>query len=160
MLSYKTVEEILFKLEPDRERILVIGIGNSARQDDGVGWKFLELIDALGLPLEYREVYQLQIEDASLITGFDKIIFVDSHVDQIKGGYQLEPVFPLEDATWTTHTLSPAGLMHLAEQLFDHTPEAWLLAITGYRWDLGEPMTADAKANLFEAFEFLRVQLG
>ena len=156
MLKSKTVEEILFKPQPDREKILVIGIGHTARQDDGLGWKFLELVQALGIPLEVRQVFQLQIEDASMITAYDKVLFVDSHVTRIKGGYALEPVFPEEDGSWSTHALSPGSLLHLSGVLYEQIPEAWLLSITGYRWELGMPMTRNAKANLFEAFECVR----
>ncbi|MCB0600230.1 MAG: hypothetical protein KDC28_03350 [Saprospiraceae bacterium] len=156
MLKYKTVEEILFRPQPDREKILVVGIGNTARQDDGLGWKFLELIEAIGIPLEVQQVFQLQIEDAAMITAYDKVLFVDSHVSKITGGYSLEPVFPEQDGTWSTHALSPASLLHLSGELYQKTPEAWLLSITGYRWELGKPMTRHAKVNLFEAFECVR----
>ena len=47
------------------EPLLIIGIGNSSRGDDGLGWAFLDTISQMQpLPgqLEYR--YQLVVEDA------------------------------------------------------------------------------------------------
>ena len=50
-------------------KTLLIGIGNSGRSDDALGWKFVDEFVEYGhlFDLEYR--YQLQIEDAELHLG-------------------------------------------------------------------------------------------
>ena len=60
------------------DKTIVIGIGNNGRQDDGLGWMFLDFLDEqnANIDLEYR--YQLQIEDADLISNYDTVIFVDA----------------------------------------------------------------------------------
>ena len=53
---------------------LLIGIGNSGRQDDGLGWAFLDAVCSqpdLKAQCEYR--YQLQIEDAELVSRFERV---------------------------------------------------------------------------------------
>ena len=58
---------------------LVIGIGNKGRNDDGLGWNFAAFIEQMRLPkvsIEYR--YQLQIEDAYLISQYERIFFADT----------------------------------------------------------------------------------
>ena len=56
-------------------KTLLIGIGNSGRSDDALGWKFVdEFADYDYLfDLEYR--YQLQIEDSELVSRYKKVIF-------------------------------------------------------------------------------------
>ncbi|MDZ7651023.1 MAG: hypothetical protein U5K54_29970 [Cytophagales bacterium] len=68
-------------------RILMIGIGNNGRSDDALGWKFVdEFSDHEDLfDVEYR--YQLQIEDALLITEYKKVIFVDASHKEYDNGY-------------------------------------------------------------------------
>ena len=45
-------------------KTIILGIGNNGRQDDGLGWAFLDFLEEQNttIDLEYR--YQLQIEDA------------------------------------------------------------------------------------------------
>ncbi|RLD75788.1 MAG: Ni/Fe hydrogenase, partial [Bacteroidetes bacterium] len=62
-----------------KNKTIVFGIGNIGRQDDGLGWLFLDHLKEKQfnhLDLEYR--YQLQIEDAELICNYDTVIFVDA----------------------------------------------------------------------------------
>ena len=72
-------------LKTDSTRILLIGIGNSGRGDDGLGWKFTELVERSGynfFDCEYR--YQLQIEDTVLISKYDTVLFVDASQAALK----------------------------------------------------------------------------
>jgi Ni,Fe-hydrogenase maturation factor len=64
------------------DRTIILGIGNNGRQDDGLGWLFLDSLKDLEskLTLEYR--YQLQIEDAELISNYKTVIFVDASKSQ------------------------------------------------------------------------------
>ena len=57
------------------DKIIIIGVGNSGRQDDGLGWAFLDEIKRKfpGIKIEYK--YQLQIEDADLISSYDTVFF-------------------------------------------------------------------------------------
>jgi Ni,Fe-hydrogenase maturation factor len=51
---------------------LIVGIGNASRGDDGLGWKFLDLLKERGFDdweLIYR--YQLNVEDADLVKEAD-----------------------------------------------------------------------------------------
>tara|TARA_R110002033_G_scaffold157164_1_gene193298 strand:- start:1046 stop:1276 length:231 start_codon:yes stop_codon:yes gene_type:complete len=62
----------------DRQNVIIFGIGNAGRQDDGIGWLFLGFLQNQNenINLEYR--YQLQIEDAELISHYNRVIFVDA----------------------------------------------------------------------------------
>jgi len=61
-------------LKTEKSDILIIGIGNSGRNDDGLGWKFVDIISQSiqnSFDIEYR--YQLQIEDADLVSKYKKV---------------------------------------------------------------------------------------
>ncbi len=66
-------------LKTDDSNVLVIAIGNCGRNDDGLGWKFADYLRERGtgnMDIEYR--YQLQVEDALLVSGYDLVFFVDA----------------------------------------------------------------------------------
>ena len=61
------------------EATLLFAIGNDSRGDDGLGWAFAQLVEETNLfrgRLFYR--YQLQVEDAELLTTCRQVIFVDA----------------------------------------------------------------------------------
>jgi len=79
--------------QPGREpETVIFGIGNCGRGDDGLGWAFLDRIQQepgfRGL-IEYR--YQLQPEDAALISRAERVLFVDSYRGDLRGGFQFKP---------------------------------------------------------------------
>ena len=58
---------------------LIIGIGNNTRQDDGLGWKFLAMLEEDVFSADNLICkYQLMVEDAELISGLDAVFFVDA----------------------------------------------------------------------------------
>ena len=70
------------------DKILIIGIGNSGRQDDGLGWKLLDFLNEQNLEnIELIYKYQLQIEDADLISSYDRVIIVDAVKHKVDNGF-------------------------------------------------------------------------
>ncbi|HPW63523.1 MAG TPA: hypothetical protein PLJ13_14595, partial [Cyclobacteriaceae bacterium] len=51
-------------------RILMIGIGNNGRSDDALGWNFVDEFSNREDLFDIEHRYQLQIEDALLITEY------------------------------------------------------------------------------------------
>ena len=72
------------------DNILIIGIGNNTRQDDGLGWCFLDSLLKEGYNEEnllYK--YQLMVEDSELIADYDTVFFVDACISELKNGVEL-----------------------------------------------------------------------
>ncbi|PSR08953.1 MAG: Ni/Fe hydrogenase, partial [Bacteroidetes bacterium] len=61
-------------------RQLLLGIGNSGRADDGLGWAFAEAFSDQADLFEVELRYQLQIEDALLISTYQRVVIVDASV--------------------------------------------------------------------------------
>ena len=57
---------------------LIYGIGNVGRQDDGLGWAFIDWLEAVGLcpKADLMRHYQLHLEDADLISYKKKVLFI------------------------------------------------------------------------------------
>jgi hydrogenase maturation protease len=134
--------------------ILLFGIGNCGRSDDGLGWAFLDRIQQQAeFPgqVEYR--YQLQVEDAAMVSRADRVIFVDSYQGALPGGFQWAPCNPSQDFEFTSHVLAPSAVMYLCQDLYGKIPPAELLLIQGDCWDLDTQMSAAAQHRLENALE-------
>lgn len=143
-----------------QNKTIIIGIGNSGRQDDGLGWLFLDHLQKEGFEntdLEYR--YQLQIEDAELICNYDTVIFVDAVKKNIEKGYYFKPCKPSAKYSFSTHELTPETILYLASNLYQHDPESYILGIEGLQWELKTGLCNKAKINLQKAMRFFTENL-
>jgi len=134
--------------------LLIIGIGNSSRGDDGLGWAFLDSISRMQPApgqLEYR--YQLVVEDAELLTRYPRVLFVDACENHLPDGFSLEPCRPDPVAEIYTHQQTPGAVLFLCQELYGHHPEAWCLRIQGYVWDFDTGLTGKGRENLGRAVE-------
>jgi hydrogenase maturation protease len=144
-------------------QILVYGYGNPGREDDGLG---IELVRRLenwskesGLQgIDFDSNYQLNIEDAEIISGKDVVIFVDASIEEIDD-FILTEVTAESEATFTTHTASPGYILQLCAELFGTYPRVYLLHIKGYQWEFRESISEKAEINLHKAFNFMKYYL-
>lgn len=145
----------------DKLSLLLIGIGNCGRNDDGLGWHFVDVLNRIGpenISLEYR--YQLQVEDAQLISNYDVVLFADATHDVLPQGFDFRPCLPVNHYYFSSHAQSPGTVLYLADELFQCKPEAYTIAITGYNWGLGTIISKQAAANLESScYAFLNVFL-
>ncbi|MBS1792853.1 MAG: hydrogenase maturation protease [Acidobacteria bacterium] len=135
-----------------KSQILLIGIGNSGRRDDGLGWAFLERLEKMrpeNVTVEYR--YQLQIEDAELISHYARVLFVDADTAVHENGFAITSVEPLSAPSYTSHRLTPEAVLALAQKLYRSAPECRLLGITGRSFELAIGLTPEAEENLRKA---------
>ena len=141
-------------------KTLVLGIGNSGRQDDGLGWSFLDFLKNEGLPdfdLEYR--YQLQIEDAELISNYDRIIFVDATKEPTTDGFYLRACSKIALSEMNSHSLQPETVVMLCSAIYEKEPECLILGIEGVQWELETGLSPEANRNLERAQEFFIAHL-
>ena len=139
-------------------RILVIGYGNPARGDDGLGPALAARVEREAWPgVEVEIDFQLAVEHAAMIAEFEKVVFVDATVEASKRSFTLGRVEPERTLDFSTHSLSPAQVVGLSAELFGAEPDAWLLSITGERFEMfDEELSPVARERLERAVEFLR----
>jgi hydrogenase maturation protease len=135
--------------------LLVLGFGNPARGDDGIGPAFIERLERMALPgVEARVDYQLCVEDALDIGNFTRVLFVDASVDAAAPYQHYALAEDLRPTRLDTHSLSPEALTHLARTLFGATTAASVIAIRGYRFEpFVEVLSDGARTNLQAALE-------
>lgn len=134
--------------------ILVIGIGNTGRQDDALGWLFLDSLEKYSpaIPIEYR--YQLQIEDAELISNYDAVIFVDATKEQTQEGFYFKECFSKKEHGFSTHALHPEAIVYLGKELYQTKTKTFVLGIEGYSWELKIGLSQKAENNLGKAYAY------
>ncbi len=112
-------------------RILLIGYGNPARGDDGLGPAVARAIADRGLDGVTAEwPYHLQVEDAATIAASDGVILVDADAAG-PAPFSCRRLEPEGGPSWTTHALAPGALLALARDVFDATPPTWLVGVRG-----------------------------
>lgn len=142
--------------------LLVYGIGNIGRQDDGLGPLLVDQLAALGVPagVTLESGYQLAPEDALLLSTHAAVVFVDATaVADARHPYALSVVAPASEVTFTTHLLSPGALLTLCRRLYGTTPAAIALALPACSFEVNEPLSDDALACLGRAVQDLHAAL-
>ncbi|PRC45939.1 Ni/Fe hydrogenase, partial [Mycobacterium sp. ITM-2017-0098] len=88
----------------DDDTCLIYGIGNVGRQDDGLGWAFVDWLEAQGCcpSAQVQRSYQLLIEDADLISTKRRVLFVDATKDESVMSFELHRPVPKMDFTFTS----------------------------------------------------------
>ena len=144
------------------KKILIYGYGNPGRQDDGIGARFIELVDEWIAKDKLTGIYtdcnyQLNVEDSALIADYDTVIFVDASVVADVEKYRLDIVEP-NNATieFTMHAVSTAYVVDLCRKIYGKTPEAYVLHVKAYEFEFIEVLTPKAEENMKEAFEYLK----
>lgn len=141
----------------DQPSALIYGIGNVGRQDDGLGWAFIDWIEQQGLcpQAERMRHYQLQLEDAELISHKQRVLFVDASIETALDSFELRRVEPRLDHSFTSHAISIASIAATCRSCFGRLPEVYVLAIRGHEWELQLGLSARAQRNLQAAQQHL-----
>ena len=140
----------------DRKRLIFLGIGNNGRQDDGLGWMFMDFLEEQNANIDVEYRYQLQIEDADLISNYDRVIFVDATKEDTDDGFYLKPCLPSEAYRFSTHALAPETILYLSKKLYNHKPDASIFAIQGYDWELQIGLSNKGNINLEKAKKYFK----
>ena len=140
----------------DEKSVLVIGFGNPAREDDGLGPAAASVIEKLGLNnVTVDADYQLTVEDSADVAQHDTVIFVDASVSG-KEPFSFSQLIPEKQESFSSHSVRPEAVLGLAKDLFNAGTEAYMLGIRGYSFNMfKEVMTEKALDNLEKAVHFL-----
>jgi len=143
--------------EFDDDSCLIYGIGNVGRQDDGLGWAFLDWLEDTGrcANAELRRGYQLLLEDSELISTKERVLFVDATRDSAVASFTLERVEPKMDFSFTSHAISIPAIMATCEKCFERLPVVHVLAIRGFEFELEMGLTPQARQNLTAATAYV-----
>jgi len=134
---------------------LVIGIGNPLRGDDGVGPHLAATVAASvvttvattvsspgsaghgGVQVQVLVVHQLTPELAEPLSEARRALFLDAWLASTASRPCLQPLRPAPHWEGSSHRLTPAVLLGLADLLYGATPTAQLLLVPAF---VMEPM--------------------
>ena len=155
---------------------LIVGYGNAYCRDDGValfvinalrkGSGVRELLpdedglDELGHEPDTVMLHQLVPEMASVIAGYQTVIFVDAHQGVIPDPVRVVTVQEEYGFHAVTHHMSPGMLLALARKTQGSSPEGYLVSIRGEDFDFGlglsEPCRLRGETAVSKIKEMLR----
>ncbi len=137
--------------------LLIIAIGNPSRGDDALGPALLDALRAAGVEdggrVELLTDFQLQVEHALDLDGRAGVLFVDAAWPGAVAGTELTPIMADSAAPLGSHALRPQAVLQVCVKLGLAVPPAWLLAIEGRSFELGEALSPVAVARLADALK-------
>jgi len=155
-----------------REKVLIIGIGNFDRQDDGVAWHILQGINQkLGRavrPTPYetsldpegdnpQTLFSLQIypEMAELLNQYEWVCFVDAHTGAIQEELSCQVIYPERHSNPLTHHMTPQTVLSLCATLHEQVPNAMIVSVRGYSFQYQQGLSEDTAALAEQAVDFI-----
>lgn len=131
------------------KNIVVIGYGNSLRSDDGAGQKVADIIAAWKLPhVKAIATHQLTPELVDILATVDLAIFVDAYPSSTTQNLQVHPLKLAQSSITTSHWCEPQLLLAIAQVLYGYHPQAYLVAIPGINFNLGEVLSPIAERGI------------
>ena len=159
------------ELEQMKNNVLILGIGNFDREDDGVAWHILQGIkEKLGrstTPTPYdstdepegdedpKTLFSLQLfpEMVDVITSFDHVCFVDAHTGAIEDDLNFREIQAINHTNPLTHHMTPETLLSFAGITHKNIPQSILVSVRGYsfKYEQGlSPATAELADKAIE----------
>jgi len=86
--------------------------------------------------------------------GHDRVVFIDA-ARGLRRPFTFKRIRPGASVPALSHALGPAAVLAVADALYGKRPEAWVLAIRGRSFAVGEGLTGRAAADLDAALDFL-----
>ena len=140
---------------------LIVGYGNELRGDDAVGARVAQAVADWHLPeVKVQVVHQLMPELAAEVAKTDYVIFVDACGEEsCARTVQLDPIIlgghDAQSASAFSHTHGARGVLRLTQQLYGHSPQAWLLQVPSEGFAFGEPLSDTAWGGYNQALKII-----
>ena len=145
--------------------VLLLAIGNESRGDDAIGpllarrlatWQQKTMRSEAA---EVMEAMQLQIEHVLDIEGRELVLLVDA-VQGMQGPLIFQEAKSAQALSHTSHTLEPEDLLGIFFTVHGRAPPPTFgVCVAGLDFSLGETLSAEAAANMEQAFFFCQTLL-
>ena len=89
----------------------------------------------------------------SILAGRSRVVFVDASV-RANPPFEFSRIAPQRDQSFSTHAISPEAVLAAHRGIAGEPPESWVLGIRGEAFELGDPLSAPARAHLDAAIAF------
>jgi hydrogenase maturation protease len=138
--------------------ILLFGIGNTLRSDDGVGIYVCEQLQQLQLKnVEIQTAQQLQTELIDEMFNYKAVIVIDASIATAEVCF--EKVEAGGTAASSSHHMNLSMMQALAQQLYGKTIELYSCAIPAVNFELGNELSPLTKQHAATAVQLLQQQI-
>ena len=153
------------------DKILILGFGNLDRADDGVAFYVINVLrrrlglyplpedstglESLGGQTDVVFLSQLTPELLEIMASYNRVCFVDAHVQEDVGELLCREVRPEEAALTFTHHLSPSMLLALLQAIYQSSIEGYLVSIRGYNFDFHRHLSPRTQAQVAPAATYI-----
>jgi len=130
----------------------ILGIGNPARGDDGLGHAVIDAMPAL--PHTLAKVRGEATEIMDYFGGFERLILVDAMVSAGARTLRINAVedgAPRDLSSSSTHAFGLSQAIELGRALGDLPKECWIIAVAGRDFEHGAPLSDYATSHVPEA---------
>jgi Ni,Fe-hydrogenase maturation factor len=101
----------------------------------------------------------LQVEHVTDLVARSAVLFVDADMSCV-GPFHFSGIAAAHDHSYTSHAMTPFALLQSYRQVYgEDAPPAFLMRIRGYGFELGDPLSSAAAANLEKAQARVRAWL-
>jgi hydrogenase maturation protease len=143
-----------------RQDLLVIGIGNSLREDDGVGLELIRrLREHFGPGLNCLEVHELDIVLAETLSRYKELLVIDARVAEDDEPFVVLPLEAKEAAIpeggFISHAFDWRLILALTRDCFGVEVKAKLLGVSASNFGMSESITPRCAENAEHAYRFL-----
>lgn len=136
-------------------RILVAGIGNPIRSDDGIGPYISQCFEEKKITGVTTAIYhQLHTELVEEFLRYDCIVICDASVEG--DGVSFYPLQEkLQSPVSSSHHVNAALITSLAKQLYRNEMQVMICSVRAYNFDMGETFSSQGKKNADEAVSII-----
>jgi hydrogenase maturation protease len=143
-----------------RKDLIVIGVGNSLREDDGVGFELIRrLREYFGSDLSCLEVYELDIVLAETLARYKELLVIDARITEDEVPFEVLPLEAKESTTpeggFISHVFDWGLILALSRDCFGAEVEAKLLGVSATNFGMSETLSPRCIRNADEAYKFL-----
>lgn len=135
--------------------VLVVGIGNPLRCDDGVGPYVADCIEAKAIKgIKVWVTQQLYVEDLEPMLAFSKVILVDAAVGGQDIDFHTVKLDKLKGIA-SSHHLSAETFVSLARSIYSKNIDMQVCSIRGLSFEAGDKISASVLTCAQRAVELI-----
>ncbi len=131
-------------------KVLIVGIGNPLRSDDGLAWHAARRLEheLTGQDVEILTCHQLTPDLAEAASRSELLILVDACAEGAPGTLAMKPVAPLASSSSFTHDFSLDTLLKTTQSLYGACPQAVALTVAAESFAYGSELSPCVSAAI------------
>ena len=140
-------------------KILIIGIGNPLRGDDGLGWHLIQVLAQTyaSIPdIAVQHVQQLTLDLVEPVGQAKLVVFVDARLGDELGKITVDPIQANSRLdSPISHFFDPDTLLSAVQGLYGKHPEAVVVSVTSNLFDITEELSPTVEKKIPDVVEII-----